>query len=102
MNAIASEVERYTNMDKEEIAVNITRLQEREKSHSRRQDFLERTLTAHIQNQSETNKELTTVAYQSRNEMRQAKWWITGAITGVGFVWILITNLDKVKPFLNL
>ena len=102
MSAIAAEVERYSHMDQEEIAVNITRLQEREKSHGRRQEFLEKTLTAHITNQNETNEKLTTVAYESRDEMRKAKWWITGAITGVGFIWIVITNLEKIKPFLTL
>lgn len=85
----------------EAMAINIVRLQEQQKHQERRQTTLEHTLERHLTDQNATNEKLYKIAYDSFNQLKNAKYWVAGAIFGVGLAWVLVTNLDKIKALLT-
>lgn len=79
------------------VAINIARLQEHSRHQDHRQDLVENTLTEHMKKQSETNEKLYDVAYESLHEIKNAKYWVSGALAAVGLMWLLVTHLDDLK-----
>lgn len=97
----AQDYEYDLHINHETLAVHVARLQEQHRLNEHRTTVLERTFEKHLDEQNKTNERLYSIAYSSFNQIKQAKYWVAGAIFGVGIFWALVTNLDKVKAFLT-
>lgn len=93
--------EEAVQMRPETLAIHVVRLQEQQKHQEKRQTTLEKALETHLIDQNATNEKLYNIAYDSFNQIKNAKYWVAGAIFGVGLAWVLVTNLDQLKVLLT-